>query len=76
LGNKKVGHRNPKTQELKIYKQYYDVFKEDPELLPDFPNENLNRAQFAFLYLKKMLKEKRMNYTKASPKVVCHKKLL
>jgi len=73
LGNQKVGPRNPKTKELSAYKQFFNVLKEDPERLPDYPNENLNRAQFAFLYLKKMLKEKRMNYTKASPKVVCHK---
>ena len=74
LGNRKVGPRNPKTKELRVYKQYFDVLINDPELLPGFPEENLNRSQFAFLYLKKMLKEKRMNYTKASPKVVCHKR--
>ena len=73
LGNKKVGPRNPKTQELRNYKNYFDVFTDDPELLPDYPNEDLNRAQFAFLYLKRMLKEKRMNYSKGFPKAVCHK---
>ncbi|ETR69759.1 MAG: hypothetical protein OMM_03714 [Candidatus Magnetoglobus multicellularis str. Araruama] len=69
LGNKKVGPRNPKTQELKIYKQYFDVFKEDPDLLPDFPNENLNRAQFAFLYLfKKNAKRKKNELYKSLTK--------
>lgn len=72
LGNRKVGPRNPKTQELRNYKTHYDVFAEDPELLPDYPLRSLNRAQFAFLYLKKMLQEKRMNYSKGSPKAVCH----
>ena len=72
LGNRRVGPRNPKTQELKKYKNYYDVFNEDPEQLPRYPEKSLNRAQFAFLYLKRMLKEKRMNYSKGSTKVICH----
>ena len=73
LGNKKVGPRNPVTQELRAYKNFFDVLTNDPEQLPDYPNENLNRAQFSFLYLKKMLKEKRIHYSKGSPKAVCHR---
>ena len=53
LGNKRVGPRNPKSQELRTFKEYHDVLTNDPELLPSYPIENLNRAQFAFLYLKK-----------------------
>ncbi|MDM8525337.1 hypothetical protein QUF80_18355 [Desulfococcaceae bacterium HSG8] len=76
LGNKRVGPRNPKTQELRTFKEYFDVFTDDPELLPDYPIKSLNRSQFAFLYLKKMLKEKRMNYSKGVPKAICHPRYL
>ena len=76
LGDKKVGPRNPRNDELKLYKNYYDVFTNDPELLPDYPLKNLNRAQFAFLYLKRMLKDKRLNYSKGATKSVCHPKYL
>ena len=72
LGNKRVGPRKPQNQNLKTYKQFYNVLESDPELLPQYPPENLKRAQFALRYLKLMLKEKHLIYSKGHPKPIMH----
>ena len=58
LGNQVIITRKPKDPKLREYKEYFDVLKEDPELLPGYPKEDLLRAQFAERYLKKLLNEK------------------
>ena len=75
LGNKKAGPRNPKTELLRNYKSFFNILEDDPELLPEYPPENLNRAQFAAKYLKRMLNDKFRNltYTKNNPKPLLHK---
>lgn len=52
LGNKHVGPRNPCTEILKKYKNFFNVLADDPELLPGYPPADLNRAQFAEKYLR------------------------
>lgn len=76
LGNQIVVARKPKDGSLRGYKQYFDVLNKDPELLPEYPLEGLNRSQFAARYLRKLLNEKYRNltYTKSNPGVLLNNK--
>ena len=76
LGNAKLIKQNPQSELLRKFIKLYNVKRDDPELLP--PNEEigLNRAQFAFKYLKHAILErnKRTTYTKSNPKHLLHGK--
>jgi len=73
LGNRKIVPHNPKTEIVKKYKGYFDVSDNDPELLPGYPPENLNRAQFSEKYLRKLLNDKgHLSYNKSNPYYVKH----
>jgi hypothetical protein len=74
LGNKKACPRNPKSLTLRKYKDFHNVLTKDPELLPPFPAEELNRSQFAEKYLRVMLNDKFRNltYNKSNPKTLLH----
>ncbi len=76
LGNKAIASRNPKDIQLRQYRNYFDVVTEDPQLLPDYPEDNLNRSQFAERYLRKLLNEKYsgLTYKKGNPKPLLHHK--
>ncbi len=66
LGNRKVYTRNPQDKTFKQYGRFYNVSTEDPELMPNFPGFN-STSQFHEDYLKKMLREKGVRYTKRNP---------
>jgi len=74
LGNRRIVRKNPQNQTLRKYRGIFDVLLNDPELLPRLPSENLNRAQFAFKYLKVILNERYPNitFTKRRPYPLCH----
>jgi len=74
LGNSRIGPRNPISSKLRKYKSLYDIFSNDPELLPPYTEKGLNRSQFALHYLKACLKDKKKNlsYRKGRPKAACH----
>jgi hypothetical protein len=74
LGNKRIGPRNPKGAELRFYKNFYNVLRDDPELLPGYPPEELTRVKFAEKYLRAMLNDKHKNltYSKRNPKALLH----
>ncbi len=76
LGNKTIVSRNPKDIHLRKYRGYFDVLTKDPEFLPGYPADNLNRSQFAAHYLRKLLNEKYKNltYTKRNPHALLHNK--
>lgn len=76
LGNIKIAPRNPKSDELKEYKRFYDITINDPENLPANVELGLNRSQFAFQYLKKLIndKGKNLSYQKNNPVHVMHEK--
>jgi hypothetical protein len=66
LGNRKVYSRNPQDETFKHYCKFYNVSEKDPELMPQFPGFG-SIAQFHADYLKRMLKEKGLTYTKEFP---------
>ena len=74
LGNRVVYRRHPEDSTLRKYLAAYDVRVNDPEKIPHYPEEGLNRAQFSFKYLKKILNDRYRNltYTKGNPEVIMH----
>jgi len=76
LGNRQIVRPNPRSQKLIQYKRFYNVRSADPELLPPYELEELNRAQFAEIYLRKALNDKFKNltYSKRNPKALLNPK--
>lgn len=76
LGNQAIIRKNPRSLKLREYKRYYDVRHFDPELLPDYPLEELNRAQFAEKYLRRALNDnyRNLTYSKSNPEALLHDK--
>ncbi|WP_041370770.1 hypothetical protein [Methylovorus glucosotrophus] len=76
LGNSGIAPRNPSDEKLKKYKRIFDILRKDPETIPDLPEEQLNKAQFSYEYLKLAIRDKgqHLHYSKNSPKLVCHPK--
>lgn len=76
LGNKVIVPRQPKNSELKTFRRFFDILNDDPALLPPYEPKNLNRAQFAELYLRRLLNDKYRNltYSKRNPSALLHVK--
>lgn len=74
LGNKRLGPRNPRSELLRKFKRIYNVFGNDPELIPPDVDDDLTRAQFAEKYLRAMLNDrnKNLSYSKRNPKALLH----
>jgi hypothetical protein len=72
IGNRKLSSKNITVHKLKDYKKFYCVYNNDPEGLPSYPKEELNRSQFCAKYLKKLLQNKydHLTYTKGNPKIL------
>jgi hypothetical protein len=69
LGNRKVYKRQPNSEELKEYVEFYNVYSDDPELMGRLePHET--HAQFHASYLTEMLSERNIRYTKNFPRGV------
>lgn len=69
LGNKKMLKRNPQSTGLRKWKTFYDVSVNCPELMGAFSGYR-TRAQFHFDYLKEMLRERNLRYSKEFPSAV------
>jgi hypothetical protein len=76
LGNRVIIRPHPQNSKLREYKRFFDVRCKDPERLPGYQPEELNRSQFALKYLKRALREKYRNlsYTKSNPEALLHNK--
>jgi hypothetical protein len=76
LGNRNIIPRNPQSTIIRNYINYYNVLLNDPENLPPYPEEELNRAQFAQKYLRTILNDRYRNltYLKSNPEVLTDKK--
>ncbi len=69
LGNRKVYKRNPQGEKFKAYSTFYNVEKDDPELMEKYEGFKLT-THFHQSYLREMLKEYNIRYTKSRPKEV------
>jgi hypothetical protein len=69
LGNRSIVSRNTSSECVRKYRGIYDVFENDPELLPGVPEARLNRAQFAYKYLSCLInaKNSKLKYKKNRP---------
>jgi len=69
LGNQTIIRRNTENPVLQEYMNLYNVTRLDPENLPNYPKEGLNRAQFALKYLHKAINDvyTRLTYSKSNP---------
>ena len=76
LGNRVIIRDNHQCSILAKYKRFYNVKQFDPEYLPPYHEEELNRAQFALLYLRRALNDKYRNltYNKSNPGALLHPK--
>lgn len=72
LGNRQILRRNTTDPRLREYLNYFDVTKNDPELLPPYPKDYLNRAQYAVRYLHKIINDRYtgLTYSKRNPTLI------
>jgi hypothetical protein len=75
LGNSKIYPRTP-SQDFIQYTQFYDVSQQDPELMPKPTLFNESASIYHECYLKVMLKERNINYSKQKPSDVGEKHYL
>lgn len=75
LGNQRIFKRNPASTTLKQYIEHYDVSKDDPEQMGKIEHFS-TYAQFHAEYLKALLAERNISYTKRNPKAVIDKPYL
>jgi len=69
LGNKVVYKTNPSSKILSEFQAFYNVKDNDPELMPAFKDFG-NHASFHFAYLREMLLERNVRYSKNYPRDV------
>jgi hypothetical protein len=69
LGNRKIFKRNPSGELFQTYSEFYSVFENDPELMPNFGTFK-KKAHFHEAYLREMLKEHDIAYRKSAPNEV------
>ncbi|MDC0748391.1 hypothetical protein [Polyangium mundeleinium] len=75
LGHGRMLRRNPTSPELVEMKRFYDVSNSDPEIMGK-PDGYTTKASFHGKYLKEMLLEHGMRYSKEHPGVVVRKDYL
>jgi hypothetical protein len=66
LGNKKIFVRNPQSEKLKEYIDFYNVCQKDPELSGKHTDYETH-AQFHYDYLRLIFNERNISYTKKNP---------
>jgi len=69
LGNSKIYKRNPNSELLQKFINFYNVSVDDPELMEKYENFD-TYADFHETYLSEMLAERNIQYTKVNPRGV------
>ncbi len=75
LGNRKVFKRNAESEQLRAYIDFFDISTNDPEMMGKTDNFETH-AQFHAAYLREMLLERNIYYTKKHPRGVTEKSYL
>jgi hypothetical protein len=75
LGNRKIIRRTPENLKLREFIEHYNVVENDPELMDKMEGFR-NKAHFHFSYFREILKEHKLTYSKARPKVVLEESFL
>ena len=74
LGNRKVYKQNPHLSELGNFSNFYNVHQNDPELMTKPNSYQGSLGDYHFEYLKQMLLEKHIRYSKTNPSHVVENK--
>jgi hypothetical protein len=69
LGNSKIFRRNSESADFRACIQHYDVSTKDPERMP-IMDPYVNLSEFHYDYLRLLLAERNMRYTKTHPRAV------
>lgn len=69
LGNRRVFKRNPEGERFREYIQHYNVEQDDPELMQTY-GSFVRTPHFHESYLREMLKEYNVRYSKSRPRDV------
>jgi hypothetical protein len=70
MGNKDMFRKKPQDITLNNFMKLYNIRQKDPEMLPCYPKNSWNRAQFAFYFLQAGIRDKHtygLSYTKKNP---------
>jgi len=75
LGNRIIIRRNTSDAKLREYLRYFNIRIQDPELLPAYPWDSLNREKFAAKYLRIIINDRYagITYNKNNPKQLLSK---
>lgn len=73
LGNRKIYSRNSQDVDCSRFANHFDVSRNDPEEMQKYSDYKGTNADFHFSYLKKMLREKNIRYSKSRPQGVGEK---
>jgi hypothetical protein len=66
LGNRRLAKRNPESERLRRYYEFFDVRMQDPESLPAMV-PGTPRARFHLEYLRELFRERGLSYSKIRP---------
>lgn len=66
LGNRRIISRNPQSEKLRDYLEFYDVRQSDPEAMSCHPDFELH-SPFHGSYIGEVFRERQMKYSKVSP---------
>ena len=75
LGNRKIVKRQPQSLALRQFLTFYNVITDDPELMQMLEGYR-NNADFHYHYLREILKEHGLSYSKSRPKEVLEESFL
>lgn len=75
LGNRRTWTRNPQSKQLREYIEFYNVYELNPEDMGQI-NDTDTVSEFHYNYLKEILNEKGIKYTKNNPNDVKEKHYL
>ncbi len=70
LGNKKIYSGNPANKECSQFSKHFDISKDNPELMPKPDDYAGTLSLYHYDYLRNMLLEKNIRYTKTRPNEV------
>ncbi|WP_027003754.1 hypothetical protein [Hugenholtzia roseola] len=76
LANPKIFKKNPNSNFLKECIEFYNVKKDDPELMGKLPDFESSTSVFHSSYLQELLAERNVNYSKKNPQSVAEEYFL
>ncbi|MCI5130180.1 MAG: hypothetical protein D3904_01365 [Candidatus Electrothrix sp. EH2] len=70
LGNRRIYARNPSSAQISAFTNHYNTAQDDPEKMRQPEGYSGSIGDYHFQYLKNMLREKNIRYSKTNPQAV------